>query len=43
MLQCPTKAFIGAKVVAAEIGGEIVLFHDPNYIQRVRLAPEFYD
>ncbi|MCG8547174.1 MAG: N-acyl homoserine lactonase family protein [Alphaproteobacteria bacterium] len=31
------------KRVAAETGGEIVLFHDPDYIQRVRLAPAFYD
>ena len=31
------------KRVAAETGGEIVLFHDPNFIQQARLAPAFYD
>jgi len=31
------------KRIARETGGEIVLFHDPNYVQRIRLAPEFYD
>ena len=31
------------KRVAAETGGEIVLLHDPDFIQRARLAPQFYD
>ncbi len=31
------------KRVAEETGGEIVLLHDPDFVQRARLAPDFYD
>lgn len=30
------------KAVAAETGGELILLHDPNQVQRLRLAPDFY-
>ncbi|MCF4166876.1 N-acyl homoserine lactonase family protein [Zavarzinia compransoris] len=30
------------KRIAAERNGEIVLFHDPDYVHALRLAPDFY-
>lgn len=31
------------KRIAAETGGELVPLHDPYFVQRARLAPDFYD
>lgn len=31
------------KRMAAETGAELFLFHDPVFIQRAKLAPEYYD
>lgn len=31
------------KAVARETGGELVPLHDPGFVERARLAPEFYD
>ena len=30
------------KAIAAESGGELVPLHDPQFVQRAPLAPEYY-
>lgn len=31
------------KAIARKRNGQLFLLHDPNFIQRIKLAPEYYD
>jgi N-acyl homoserine lactone hydrolase len=31
------------KAIAKERDGQLFLLHDPNFVQRIKLAPEYYD